>query len=96
MPIAIRPFPEDAPDLQTGQVPDLGDGRLDEFAGPIERRAHAEKFNSTAAESLTLADLIPQMQRRPPSNPERVLNDLQMLSDFNVGKIHIRILLRYL
>ena len=89
MPVAVRPLPENAPDLQTGQVPDLGDWLFNLLAGTIEGGAHDEEFNGPIGETLSLADLIPQMQRGTAARPEGLFNYLQVLGHFVFSKGHV-------
>src|SRR5437868_7298107 len=62
VPFAGGPFPINAPNTQTGHVPDFGDGFFYVLPGTIKRGPDKEKFNRPCGETLTLTNLVAQMR----------------------------------
>lgn len=91
MPAAVGSLPEEAPCAQAGQVLDFGDGAFDLLAGPMECWAHNVELNGPALEPLTLEHLIAQVQGRTAPGPEGLLEHLQVLGEFGIGKMHFGI-----
>ena len=82
MPLAIGAFPEELPDIVGADVLQFGDGFLDVFTGTIESRAHDEKLDGLAGESLAFADLVAQRQGRSAARPKMCFESDRVFGDF--------------
>jgi len=93
MPFAVRAHPKNAPAPQPRHLPDASDGCLRVLAGTTERRTDEEKVDGAPSKSLPLANLVPEMQRRPAARPENLLQHLHVLRYFVFNKPHLKTLL---
>ncbi len=88
MPFAIRPRPEDMPNLLAAHIRHLGNPGFDELAGTLKSWTHVKKLNGLAREALSLANLFPQVQRRAAMHPKVLFEGYDVLGDFDVSEGH--------
>lgn len=86
VPLQVGPLPVELPSLSVGYPLDPRDVLMDDLVRTGEGGAGEEKLDVESLEALAFADLVAQMQRRPSTRPEKLLNQSGVFGDFGFGE----------